>query len=277
MPEFTEKRWTRYGKDRVYVQTPDGADVGHVDLRSGTIALATPGYESVLADCLNRWSRSLPGAVLTAPRVETRLAPVAQPAPPELDEWSTDFARNTAHATARSRINFLSRVLGVNTDSRAGRVGAKGEEKVERELSWLDDDWHVLYGVGVRGVEIDHVLVGPPGVIILNTKCHPKGKAWVGESRLTVNGQPRNYLRNSRHEAQRAERLLSDVCGFPVPVQSAIVFVDLDDLEVKQMPEDVHVTTRRRLLEWLKSLPETTDPEDVELIYEWARLSSTWL
>jgi hypothetical protein len=42
------------------------------------------------------------------------------------------------------------------------------------------------------------------------------------------------------------------------------------------MPKDVHVTTRRRLLVWLKSLPESTDAQTVELIYARARFSTTW-
>ena len=59
-------------------------------------------------------------------------------------------------------------------------------------------------------------------------------------------------------------------------VAAAIVFVDLDDFTVKQIPSDVHVTTCRRVLGWLRSLPVALDADAVEEIYAKARLSSTW-
>ena len=59
-----------------------------------------------------------------------------------------------------------------------------------------------------RCATVDHIVIGPPGVIALNAKRHPGGKAWVGECMVMVNGQKTDYLRNSRFEAQRAARLL---------------------------------------------------------------------
>jgi hypothetical protein len=215
-----------------------------------------------------RWTRSF--TVLAPPRPGSRVA-VADPAPPQHKPTSRDLSLNCPGEAAR-----LRRV--VDTKKRAWKVEAKGEEKIARELSWLGEEWHVLHGVevGERESVIDHVLIGPAGVITLNTKRHPKGTAWIDECRAMVNGRPTDYLRSSRHEARRSERLLSAACKQPVQVRAAIAFVDLDDVEVRQMPKDVYITTRRRLLVWLKSLPETTDAETVELIYARARFSTTW-
>jgi hypothetical protein len=175
-------------------------------------------------------------------------------------------------------LNLVARVFGMKTDERARRVGAKGEEKVASELAKLGPGWRVLHAVevGQNGSDIDHVVVGPPGVITLNAKRHPGGKAWVGERMVMVNGQKTDYLRNSRFEAQRAARLLSAACGQPVAASAAVVFVDLDDLTVKQMPMDVHVTTQRRLMRWLQSLPTAIDEGSVDEIFSKARLSNTW-
>ena len=265
MPEFTEQRWTRYGNDRVYVQTPSGADIGIVDLRSGTFAVAAPGYESLLADCLRRWSASIASAsaVLADPRAETRVARAAPAAVPEPLDWSRDFALNSAEAAS---------TRSVRSDERSRRVGAKAEAKVRRELSWLDEEWHELPSAEIddRGTALFHLLIGPPGAILLSVKCHPKANVVVDQSRLVVNGQPRNYVRNSSHNVRKVERLLSAACGQSTAVRAAIVFVDVDDLTVKRMPNDVHVTTSRRLLPWLKSLPDTTGSETVESIYRFA-------
>ncbi len=52
--------------------------------------------------------------------------------------------------------------------------------------------------------------------------------------------------------------------------------IDLDAFNVKQLPSDVHVTTRKRLLDWFRSLPPTLAPDDVEMIFTQARQSTTW-
>ncbi len=130
--------------------------------------------------------------------------------------------------------------------------------------------------VGERGSDIDHVVIGPPGVFTLNAKRHPHGKAWVGERAIMINGQRTDYLRNSRFEGKRAAELLTDACGGPVAVTPVIVFVDLDVFNVKQLPTDVHVTTRKRLLDRLRSLSPMLTPDDVEMIFSQARQSTTW-
>jgi len=102
------------------------------------------------------------------------------------------------------------------------------------------------------------------------------GVVGVGERLVMVNGQKTDYLRNSRFEAKRTAKLLSAGCGKPIDAQAAIAFVDLDGFTVKQMPSDVHVTTRRRLIRWLRSLPVVASPEAVEEIFAVARLISSW-
>ena len=53
----------------------------------------------------------------------------------------------------------------------------------------------------------------------------------------------------------------------PITAPVAVLVVDLDDFTVKQMPADVHVTTRRRLVGWLRSLPTVIDKGTVEEIF----------
>jgi hypothetical protein len=49
--------------------------------------------------------------------------------------------------------------------------GAFGEQRTARELSKLGDDWLVVHDLQRRnGANIDHVLVGPPGVYLLDSK-----------------------------------------------------------------------------------------------------------
>jgi hypothetical protein len=285
---MVETRWTRYGKDRVYVTAGDGTKVGYVDLVTGGFEMLAPGYDAVMIDCLQRW---LPPAPEVA-AVEL----VSWPAPtiiePDLAVAAAmpvrDLAANVAGAAVRAKrdevnakapiMNLVARAFGVKTEERAWRVGAKGEQKVAHELAKLGRPWRVLHAVevGDRGSDIDHVLIGPPGVITINTKRHPDGKAWIGERSIMVNGHRTDYLRNSRYEAARASRLLTAACGRAVNVKPAVVFVDLVDFVVKQMPVDVYVMTKRQLLHSLPLLPQTLSADQIESIYATARLGTTW-
>ena len=50
--QLIEKRWKRYGKDRVYVKTSEGNEVGHVDLVEQTVVATIADYETELRACL---------------------------------------------------------------------------------------------------------------------------------------------------------------------------------------------------------------------------------
>lgn len=277
MDQLTETRWRRYGQDRVYVQAADGTDLGYIDLQTETVVVSTPCHAQALNDCASRWLEPpTPSPVPVAARVRSAAEDVSANAAGAAARATRDAVRSTVPV-----FNLIARMLGVKTDERAWRLGATGETEVGNELTKLfgdRDDWHVLHAVAVgeRGSDIDHVVIGPPGVITLDTKCHPGGRAYVVDRAVRINGHRTDYLRNSRFEAARATRLLSKACGFDVPVKAAIVFVGLDAIDVKQMPTDVHVTTRRRLGSWFASLPITTATQTVETIFARARLSTNW-
>ncbi len=200
----------------------------------------------------------------------------------------TDLSTNGAGAAAtveREQVtgpssiwSLVTRVLGVKTDERAGRVGAKAEEQLGRELAKLPDGWHVLHAVpiGNRGSDIDHVVIGPRGVFTLTTKHHPDGSVCVYEQAVWVNGHSTVYLHNSRRDATRAGTLLTAACAMPVEVRPAIVFVDLAELTIKGTPPDVHITTRRSLRNFLLQQPHRLTPAQVEHIFAVARNQATW-
>jgi hypothetical protein len=96
---------------------------------------------------------------------------------------------------------------------------------------------------------------------------------------VTVDGQPVPYLRNSRHEAERAGRLLSDAVGFAVPIQSALVFLTgtrIPNVTIKQNPPDVRIYDRMDIPGVFKRAPHRIDDEQIAAIYEVARRCTTW-
>lgn len=182
---------------------------------------------------------------------------------------------------AAPRRAALARVLGVHTDERAWRIGADGEEKVAIQLAKVakkDPRWRFLHAipVGHRGSDIDHLLIGPGGVFTINTKNHPGAKIWVGGNTFMVNGHRQPYVRNSRHEAGRAAKLLTTACGFSVHVQGLIVTVNAADVVIKSPTDGVDVTWRNNLVTWLLRHGQIHAPDVLDTIYEAARRSVTW-
>jgi hypothetical protein len=171
----------------------------------------------------------------------------------------------------------LARVLRVHTEERAWRVGADGEEEVARRLRKLPDAWHVVHAVpvGERDSDIDHVVIGPAGVFTLNTKNHSRAKVWVAERSFLVNGLRTDYLRNARHEAARASRLLSTACAMDVSVEPVIVVLAAE-LTIKAPLDGVHVVARRKIARWLARRPARLTRDEVARVYEQARRSTVW-
>jgi hypothetical protein len=118
------------------------------------------------------------------------------------------------------------------------------------------------------------VQSGPPQD--LNAKHHPGAKIWVGGDTFMVNGHRQPYIRNSRHEAKRASRLISASCGFPVDVAPVVVPVRAADVVVKKAPDDVFVVPRAQVARWLRRRPEVLRADAIEAIFAIARRSTTW-
>lgn len=172
---------------------------------------------------------------------------------------------------------LVGRILGVHNNERAWRSGAEGEEEVAWKLRKLGDRWRVLHGVPVGSADsdIDHVVIGPAGVFTLNTKNHQGARVRVYDKTIYVNGTQQPYIRNSRFEGTRASKLLTSACGFSVDARPVIVLM-ARELTFKGHPEGVHIVGRKKVADWLLSLPILLPPEAVETIYGYARRRQTW-
>lgn len=296
-PHFTVTRWHRYGHDRLYIDR-DGTRLGYWDLNSNTAHPDNAADLAVIEQVAADWLATAPsppspdtGQHLNPapanPGIPVSDAPRAHPSvvEPGWDDLSNTKAGAAARAQAQALRDaapvrtFLARALRVKTDERAWRIGADGEEVVAAQLKKLGDGWRVLHAVpvGDRGSDIDHVIIGPPGVFTLNAKNHPDARIWVRGNTFKVNGQNVPYVRNSRHEAQRAARLLTAASGLPVEARGVVVIYGATGgLTIKEQPDDVRVIARRQVVGWLRKQPVLLTAEQVAHIYEHARRSTTW-
>lgn len=292
--------------DRLYVTGADQEQIGFWDLAADEPHPETPEHLSALTAAVVEWKHREDTGGEPAERVlvpkPRRPHPADQRNPehaaPETDAEPSatarpwlDLATNSAGASARAQARlareaalvktFLARALCVHTDERAWRIGADGEEKVASQLARAvkkDQRWRILHAVpvGDRGSDIDHIVIGPGGVFTINTKHHPGATIWAGGNTFHVNGSRQYYVRNSRHEATRAARLLASVCGFGVHFKGLIVTVNTGRLTVKAPADGVRVVDCRQLAAWLGRLGDVLSPTAVDAIYAAARRSMTW-
>ena len=300
MGDIRVTRWRRYGHDRLYVNSEQGEQLGWHDLSTGATHVASQDREPDVREAIGRWRDAQSAATTPADLPQPpQAAPLAvevrassDVAPDRQDEsLGDDLSSRQAGVGARDQAiqlreaapvkTFLGRLLGAHTDERAWRLGAKGEERVGSRLEVLvrkDGRWRVLHSieVGSKGADIDHLVVGPGGVFTLNTKNHPRASIWVGGDVLMVNGQRQPYVRNSRHEAMRAARVLRRATGCSVHVRGLVVLVGVRELTVKSPPADVAVVYRESLVRWLRRQPAVLEEPQIDRIYEAARRPEIW-
>lgn len=235
MTDWVVRRWARYGHERLYAETAGGTALGYFDLKSGSFhcddASNLPLLMKAVGDHLAGNGLAVSTALPAAPnRQPVEAEPKLMPEPPLGEhperEW-IDLSGAAAGVAARERAlaeraaqgrvrHAVARLVGAKTDEPAWRIGADGEVAVADQLARLGPQWHVLHAVrgGNRGSDIDHVVIGPGGVFTVNAKNHPHTNVWVGGDTFMVNGQRLPYVRNSRFEARRAARMLTEHVGF---------------------------------------------------------------
>jgi len=179
------------------------------------------------------------------------------------------------------RRTVLGKIFGaspLSEESRRWYVGALGELRMADELSKLGPGWRVLHGVpaGIRGRDIEHLVIGPGGVYTLNARHRTDATIWVERDQLRVNGVLQPHVFAARDEATDASIALTHAAGFNVPVRGMLVFVGAKSIDVKTSPDDVDVVGERGVARWLKTAPDVLTAEQVDAVARVALENATW-
>ena len=177
--------------------------------------------------------------------------------------------------------SWLRRVFGaspLSTEAWPWYQGALGEARVGRLLQNIGPEWTVLHAVpvGSGDSDIDHVVIGPAGVLTLNTKHHAGQAIWIAGKAVLVSGKKQRYVHAAAHEATRAAKLLSAASGQDVQVSGVLVFVGAKNLKVKDRFPAVAAVTDGQLLRHLKRLRPTLTPAQVAAVGAAAARPETW-
>jgi hypothetical protein len=159
------------------------------------------------------------------------------------------------------------------------------EPNVLARLTRRRPPWRVLHAVpvGAGPGDVDHVLLGPPGVVTVNTRHHPGRVVRVDGDQLTVDGSPTEHIPHARAEAERAGRLLAAARGVgdeeapPVTAALAVVAASVALAPGAPHPRGVLVATPANAPRLITALPAALDDTEIDELYAVARRLGTWV
>ncbi len=175
-------------------------------------------------------------------------------------------------------LGAAKKLLRVRGEGFSRKTGTAGERIVGRSLDRHLDRrrWLVLHDLALNeaGANIDHLVIGSPGVFTISTKNHEGHKVRIGDRWVYVAGQPKDYLKKARWEAGQARRYLQAPDG-ESPEVTPVLAILADKIIVKDKPEGVEVLKARHLVKWLESQPPRLSDLEVLLLKhaagDWAR------
>jgi hypothetical protein len=158
-------------------------------------------------------------------------------------------------------------------DAIAWRRGAAGERRTARLLEPLErHGWVVLHDLSVPGsrANLDHLVIGPGGVFVIDSKQYRGGLQLDSSGRLWHGGYPlAPTLRAVSFEADRAAQVVPD------PGVAVVPIVAVHGVQVpwgKVVNDGVPVVSARRLPSLLRELPPVLGPERIAALADQARI-----
>lgn len=253
-------RWTKYGKDRLYVADPVGEQIGWLDLQSGSTVLERPEWIREFERAVSKW---LLANGMTRPRASSggfwpRADSDITVLPPGLEMTTTVPSPTTLRPLRRRR------------------TPADSERRLGELLAALPNGWR-LYAdlpLGRRG-RLERLLVSPAGAFTVRALHQPGVPVWVSDTVMMIDAIRTDHIRHAFVEAHRASRLLGEACGFPVHTDALIV-ADAQ-LTIHMAPGGVHVVAQDDLDRWARRRPARLDAEQLATLNERAVTESTWL
>jgi Nuclease-related domain len=177
---------------------------------------------------------------------------------------------------ARSAAAKLFGVSPLTSSTRGLYRAALGELAVGEMLDQLGPRWDVLHAVPVGVGQIDHLVIGPPGVFAITTENYPGQEAKVVGDTMTIAGKPVDDILATRQLAEAAAERLSAVAGRPVRVEPIIVVIDSGRLVLREQPTGVTVIAAKQLLRLLTRLDRSLAGSEVAYVSDVAERDTTW-
>lgn len=144
--------------------------------------------------------------------------------------------------------------------------GAAAEEKVALKLNELPEDYFGFHDIGFKGFNIDHIVLGPAGIFVIETKSHG-GNIGARGNTLLLNGKPpaKNFLNQVWSQAKNMEEYLWKMTSKEWKIKPVLCFTN-GYVKVRRPVKGVEVVSLRYLNTFLKRQPENLDTDGIQHI-----------
>ncbi|HNQ24513.1 MAG TPA: nuclease-related domain-containing protein [Phycisphaerae bacterium] len=150
------------------------------------------------------------------------------------------------------------------------RLGHRGEVAVGQCLEHLrTKGYKVYHDIGEKGYNIDHVLIGPAGVVVIETKTISKPAR--GDARVTYDGQhvtvdghtpDRDPVAQAQAGASRMAEVLTEALGRRPPVRPVVLYPGWF-VDPQPRGADVWVLNPKALPSFLDQEPRVLSVDDI--------------
>lgn len=144
-------------------------------------------------------------------------------------------------------------------------LGAEGERETAREIERLGPEWHCEHDLEHEHGNWDHVLVGPAGVFLLDSKLL-HGTSAAGDDALR-SGRIAYTGGSFRFGALQIKKALEERLGFRAPWVQAVAVIWGDFPQARHQEQDVVYLRGDQLRPWLSELPQKVNaPQRAALV-----------
>lgn len=158
------------------------------------------------------------------------------------------------------------------TQARRLSLGRDGEQVVAETLQELvSSGWRILHDIPGENFNVDHVAIGPAGVLAIETKTRSKpvgrkADLLVTDAGISVDGVPpdQSVIEQASRQAKWLATLLRESTGKTFNVRPVILFPGWF-IEDKRRRREPWILERKELPAWLKREPVTLQEDDIAL------------
>lgn len=153
------------------------------------------------------------------------------------------------------------------------RVGADSEERVGAALEALPAGWVVRHDLMIgKRWNADHVIVGPPGAFVLDTKFR-SAEVTVTTKGIRVGNSKTDMTEKLKNQAREISGRIREA-GIKTWVQPVLVFDSR--VKGKRASGGVHVVGIGKVVDYLTKLPRELDDIEVERLARILLDDTTW-
>lgn len=284
--DIVARPWKRWGKDRTYLNGTDESRLGFYDHASGELIVeveaARPDLEAwVESTNVGRPTADATDVTVLEPLPGPFTSPPAAPEPVGVPSMTSGPSEVPHHYGVPGSLALAKAATLPAELAEPWLMGAAGEQAVAATLAELPATWSCLHSIPLGDPDspngdLDHLVIGPGGVFVLNAKHHPGQAVFVKGDMVLVARHAQPYIAAARRDAMTVAVRLSAAIGTPVTVTPVIVFVGADEVVIKFPPRDTVLTTRGQLLDTLTRRKVSLSAQTAALIADVAGRPETW-